>query len=206
MKVVVFGATGGTGRYIVQKLIKAGHYVTVFARSPEKVEATAGIVKIVKGDARDASAVAKAIAGQDAVIAAFGPRSLKRDDLQEVFFRNVIGGMQQAKVQRLVNLSALGAGDSAEQTNTIFKLLRHTLLKNIYDDKNRGEALITTSNIIYTNVRPGRLADKPARGNVKASLTTKGLSLLMNREDVADFMVTQLSSKEWERKSPLIGY
>lgn len=206
MKVVVFGATGGTGRYIVQKLIKAGHYVTVFARSPEKVSATAGIVKIVKGDARDASAVAKAIAGQDAVIAAFGPRSLKRDDLQEVFFRNVIGGMQQAKVHRLVNLSALGAGDSGGQTNTIFKLLRHTLLKNIYDDKNRGEALITTSNIIYTNVRPGRLADKPARGNVKASLTTKGLSLLMNREDVADFMVTQLSSKEWERKSPLIGY
>ena len=38
MKVIVFGATGTVGRLAVETLLKSGHTVTAFARSPQKLK------------------------------------------------------------------------------------------------------------------------------------------------------------------------
>ncbi len=58
----------------------------------------------------------------------------------------------------------------------------------------------------YVNVRPGQLLDAPARGGVRASLDGAGIKKELTREDLATFMVEQLHSDTWLRKSPLIGY
>ena len=55
-------------------------------------------------------------------------------------------------------------------------------------------------------LRPGRLTNSTARGGIKASLDGKGIKPFITREDLADFMLAQLSSAEWVRKSPIIGY
>jgi uncharacterized protein YbjT (DUF2867 family) len=78
MKVVVIGATGRTGRHVVKRLLEAGDDLTAFVRNQDALGLAAGRVKIVQGDSRDAAAVDAAVAGQDAVLMAFGPRSLKK--------------------------------------------------------------------------------------------------------------------------------
>ncbi|MFO0595028.1 MAG: SDR family oxidoreductase [Myxococcaceae bacterium] len=206
MKVLVIGATGGTGKHLVRKLLEQGHEVTAFARNPADVATKHERLRVVKGDARDLATVEAAVAGQDAVLNAFGPRSLKRDDLQEVQMRHLVAAMKKHGVKRVVNLSAAGAGDSAHTSPFFFKIIRGTVLRHVYADKNRAEPLLLNSDLEFINVRPGQLLDTAARGGVRVSKTGKDVKLQLTREDLADFMIGQLSSAEHVRSSPVIGY
>jgi len=205
MKIAVFGATGLTGRQVVRLLAEGGHSIRVLARAATAAETLGAPVSVVQGDARDGSAVAQTITGQDAVISVFGQRSRRKDDLQEAFYRNLITAMEQAGPQRLVALSAFGVGDSYPLIPVAFRLIRNTLLKNVYDDKDRADALLIASGLDYTNVRPARLTNGPAKSGVRASLDGRGLSSSISRADVAAFMVGQLNDQTWLRQSPLIG-
>ena len=68
MKIVVLGASRGVGLEVVRQGLEAGHKVTAFVRSPEKLEVKHVNLKSFKGDSMDAAAVAEALAGQDAVV------------------------------------------------------------------------------------------------------------------------------------------
>ena len=205
MKVLVLGATGMTGQHAVRLLLKRGDQVTAFARTPSAVPERERL-RVVQGEARDATSIARAVEGQDAVISVFGPRSLKKDDLQETFMRNVVAAMTNAGVKRLVNLSAWGAGDSYAGSGVMVRIIRSTILRHMFDDKDRGEVILLASGLDYINVRPGRLTNGDARGGVKASLTGDGIKAVLSRADLATFMVEQLESDTWVRKSPLVGY
>jgi uncharacterized protein YbjT (DUF2867 family) len=206
MKVLVIGATGLTGSLAVQKLLDRGDEVTAFIRKdfPLKHER----LKLAQGDARDAAALERAVQGQDAVFSAFGPRSMGKDDLQEAFMRNLVAAMTKAGVKRLSNLSAWGAGESYPELPFVGRMVVKTLLANLFADKMRGEEILFASGLDYVNVRPARLSNSGARGGVKASLSGKDLTTMpmMTRADLAAFMVEQLTSNDWVRKSPLIGY
>jgi uncharacterized protein YbjT (DUF2867 family) len=206
MKVLVIGATGGTGQHLVSKLLARGDEVTAFVRNPAAMTQKNERLKIAQGEARDAGSLERAVAGQDAVLSAFGPRSLKKDDIQEVFMGHLLAAMKKHGVKRLVNLSAWGAGDSASQRNLFLKILVSLVFKNVFADKERGEALLVSSDLDYINVRPAQLLNAPARGGVKASLDAKGIKPKIAREDLADFMIAQLSNATWVRKSPIVGY
>ncbi len=198
MKVLVIGATGKTGQHAVKQLLTRGHEVTAFARNR---------LRVVQGDARDVDSIDRAMQHQDAVLVAFGPRSLKKDDLQDVLMRNLIAAMKKHGVKRIVNLSGWSVGDSAAHMNFLYKyILIPLLLRNVFADKVCGEALLLASDLDYVSVRPGRLQNAPARGGVRASLDGRGLQPVMTREDLAAFMIEQLTSDAWVRKSPLIGY
>jgi uncharacterized protein YbjT (DUF2867 family) len=194
-----------TGQHAVRILMDRGDEVTAFARTPSAVKERERL-RVVQGEARDADSFGRAVEGQDAVLAAFGPRALKKDDIQETFMRNLVAAMTKAGVKRLVNLSAWGAGDSLKGGPMMMRILRATILRHLYDDKDRGEVVLLASGLDFVNVRPGRLTNGPARGGVKASLTGEGVKPVLAREDLAAFMVEQLKSDEWVRKSPLIGY
>jgi uncharacterized protein YbjT (DUF2867 family) len=206
MKVLVIGATGGTGRHLVRRLLARGHDVRALARETSAVGTKHVHLEVVRGDARDAASIDDAVAGVDAVVCAFGPRSLKKGDIQEVLARNLLAAMHRHGVRRLVNLSAWGAGESAATAGLVFAIARRTILRYVYDDKELGEVLVLGSDLDFVNVRPGRLSDDPPRGGVKATSDGRGVGHVMARADLADFMVTQLESDEWVRRSPIIGY
>ncbi len=207
MKVLVIGSTGHTGRLALRRLLDGGHEVTAFARDPSALSQAGKGLRVFQGDARDPLAVDKAMEGQDAVFCAIGPRALGKTDLQEKSLGNIVAAMEKHGVKRIVNLSAMGCGDSRGQAPWFFRaVIVPLLLKGIFQDKERGEAYLLSSALDYVNVRPGRLTTSPARGGVKASLDSKGLKAYLSYEDLADFMVRQLTENEWLRQSPLIGY
>jgi uncharacterized protein YbjT (DUF2867 family) len=208
MKVLVIGATGGTGRHLVPKLLKRAHEVTALVRSPATIAEKSDRLHQIVGDARDPAAIDRAVAGQDAVVVAFGPRSLKKDDLQEVMMRNLIAAMNQHGVKRIVNLSAWGLNNAkAAPASAIFTyFIRPVFLRHMWADKQRSESLLTSSGLNYVNVQPGRLLDLPARAGVRSSVDGKGLRPAMNREDLADFMVEQIAGSEWDGQSVIVGY
>ena len=74
MKLLIFGATGGTGRALLEQALEQGHIVTAFARDPSQVRTTHQNLRVVKGDMLDYDSVETAIRGQDAVLSALGVR------------------------------------------------------------------------------------------------------------------------------------
>jgi putative NADH-flavin reductase len=207
MKVLVVGATGNTGRLVTRRLLEQGHDVTAFARRSTAIDPH-NRLRVVEGDVRDAMTLDSAVAEQNAVIATFGPRTLAKTDVQEVFMRHLVVAMQHRNVRRLVNLSAWGSGGAAvPPRNLVVRyLLLPILLRHLLADKRRGEAHLFASDLEYTNVCPALIKDLPARGHVRASIDGLGLEQVMHREDLAEFMVEQLTNNEWVRKCVAIGY
>jgi uncharacterized protein YbjT (DUF2867 family) len=210
MKVLVIGATGGTGRHALRKLLERGHEVTAWVRRPSALpqDIPSDRLRVVTGEARDAGSLDRAVAGQDAVLVAFGPRSLKKDDVQEALYRNLIAAMNTHGVRRIVNLSAWGLNNDGAVTPSLFfkYVIRPVFLRHVFADKRRAEALLTASGLDYVNVQPGRLLDAPARGGVRASLDGRGLQPRMTRDDLAEFMVDQVENDQWLGRSVVVGY
>ena len=72
MNLLIFGATGGTGRALVEQALQQGHTVTAFARNPSKVRTTHPNLRVVKGDIASYESVESALRGQDAALSALG--------------------------------------------------------------------------------------------------------------------------------------
>lgn len=209
MKVLVLGATGATGRLIVSQAHTKGHDVVALVRSTAKA-ADLTDVKLVEGDARDAAALTRAIAGCDAVISSLGTAisPFREVTLLSMATRALVGVMTQQGVQRLVCITGLGAGDSRGHGGFFFdQLFLPLLLRKVYEDKDRQEDAIRASTLDWTIVRPTVLNDKPARGHIKALTDLSAVhGGTIARADVADFVVQQLTSDTWLRKAPLITW
>jgi putative NADH-flavin reductase len=74
VKVLVFGASGGTGTQLVEQALEQGHTVTAFARDPATIHQVHDNLRIATGDILDAASVDAAMAGQGAVLSALGTR------------------------------------------------------------------------------------------------------------------------------------
>ena len=74
MKLLVLGASGGTGKQLVQQALGQGHLVTAFVRDPAKIEVPHPNLRVVRGDVLQPDTVEAAVAGQDAVLSALGTR------------------------------------------------------------------------------------------------------------------------------------
>jgi putative NADH-flavin reductase len=166
--------------------------------------------KLVVGDARDEKALIQALRGRDAVISALGtPASPFREvKLLSQATRLLVAAMRAEKVARLVAITGIGAGNSVGHGGFVFdKLIYPLLLRNVYADKNRQEAIIRESDLDWTIVRPSVLNDKPGRDALRALTDLSqfhGGSI--SRQDVAKFVLDQVSSSTWLHQSPLISW
>lgn len=209
MRLLVLGATGGTGRVIVREAVARGHEVAALVRSPDKASALGGI-RLVVGDVRDERMLRDAVKGQNAVLSALGtPASPFREvTLLSVATRALVSAMQAENVSRLVCITGIGAGDSAGHGGFVFDhLILPLLLRNVYADKNRQEAIVRASGLSWILVRPSVLNDKPGRGSVRALTDLSDFhGGTVSREDVAKFVVDQASADTWVHRSPLVTW
>lgn len=208
-RILVLGATGGTGRAIVTQALAGGHDVTVLARSPERAGNLEG-VKIVAGDARDERALRQALKGQDAVINALGtPASPFREvTLLSTATRALVAAMKAEHVSRLVCITGMGAGDSRGHGGFMFdNVIYPLLLRKVYADKNRQEAIVRDSGLDWVLVRPSVLSNKPGGQRVRALTDLSDFhGGTIARSDVASFVLDQVRDDAWLHRAPLITW
>ena len=209
MKVLISGATGGTGREIVREAAAQGHSVVALVRSKTTATGLAG-AELVEGDARDAQVLSLALKGCSGVISSLGTAvSLFREvTLLSEATRALVKAMEGRNVRRLVCITGLGAGDSRGHGGLLFdRLFFPLLLRKVYDDKNRQEDVVRASKLDWVLVRPVVLSDKPAKGAVRALTDLSGVhGGNVARSDVAKFVVQQLTDDTWLRRAPLITW
>jgi uncharacterized protein YbjT (DUF2867 family) len=208
-KLLVLGATGGTGRHVVTKALARGYDVTVLARSAEKAGQLRG-AKVVVGDALDETALRRALEGRDAVVSALGtPASpFKEVTLLSSASRVLVDAMKAENVRRLVAITGMGAGDSANHGGCLFdRLIFPLLLRHVYADKNRQEAIVKDSGLDWVLVRPSVLNDKPGGRAVRALEDLRQFhGGTVSREDVASFVLDQVQGEDWLHRSPLVTW
>lgn len=210
MRIVVFGASGGTGRELVKQGLAQGHEVTAFVRNPAAF--TGGDqLHVVVGDALDAKAVAVAIVGQDVVLSALGG-TLGDDTLLPESIGHILAAMKREGVRRLIVLGASGVWPGAAKRlstpmRIMAQILDATLLKKPFRAQRAMQMRIQASETEWIVVQPPRLLNKPGTGSFRVdgeALPADGIRIA--RADVATFMLAQLSSAEWMRKSPFIAW
>ena len=208
MKLVVFGATGGTGREVVSQALEAGHDVTAFVRDPNASGIARERLRIVVGDTlHDDAKVAEAVRGQDAVVSALGRRnSLRSDDLIRLSLQSIVSAMERNGVRRLIFVSAFGVGDSKRDAPLIPRIMYRLLLGNLFADKKAAEDDLRRSSVDWTVVYPTMLTDggRTRSYRVGERLELSGMPKI-SRADVADFVVAQLESRDYVRKVAVIS-
>lgn len=206
MKVLVLGATGGTGRLIVQDALEKGHWVVAMVRSKASAPDLLG-ADIIEGDVRDQSALMRALDGCDAVISSLGTGvGFSEVSLLTEATHALIPAMNRSGVRRLVCISALGVGDSRGHGGFVFdRLFQPLLLRHAYKDKGRQEDAIRASALDWVIVRPGMLTNDAARGSLRAIADLASVhGGKVARADVARFVVEQLANDTWLKQTPVL--
>ena len=208
-KILVLGATGGTGRLIVNQAVARGYDVVALVRSLEKASDIKG-AKLIVGDARDERSLREALKGRDAVISALGTPAgpVREVTLLSTATRALVNTMKVEHVSRLVCITGIGAGDSAGHGGFLFdKLIFPLLLRKVYADKNRQEAIVKDSGLDWVLVRPSVLNNKPGRGTIRAFTDLSSFhGGSISRADVANFALDGLRTDTWLHRSPLITW
>ena len=198
-RVLVIGATGGTGRELVTQALTRGYDVTALVRDPSRLAITDARLTVARGDVLDPGSLDAAARGCDAVLCALGHKKfLGPTTIQSEGTRNLIGAMERQGIRRLVAETSLGLGDSAGRLGLIYTLLTLPIVLPFYfADKTRQERVIAGSDRDWVIVRPGALTSGRATGRYRQGpgaatgdyLWTRSIS----RADVAAFMLDQLS-------------
>lgn len=199
-RVLIVGATGGTGRQLVGQALERGYAVTALVRNPSKLQLEHPQLSIIQGDVLDYISVEKAMRGQEAVLCALGhKRFFYPTFILSEGTRNLLRAMEAQGVRRLVCESSLGIGNSVGRMGLYYTLLIIPIILPFYFwDKTRQERIIAASRVEWVIVRPGALTNRKKRGSYRQGNQVGSFlwTVRISREDVADFMLSQLADNK----------
>jgi putative NADH-flavin reductase len=197
-RVLIIGATGGTGRQLVSQALERGHFVTALVRTPSKLSIEHSNLQVVKGDVLDYASVEAAMRGQEAVLSALGhKRFFSPARVLSEGTRNLLRAMEAHGVSRFICETSLGLGDSAGRMGLYYTLFVIPFVLPLYFwDKTRQERLIAASRVEWVVVRPAVLTDEATRGAYRHGRAVGSFlwTLRIPRADVADFMLNQITT------------
>jgi uncharacterized protein YbjT (DUF2867 family) len=210
MRILIIGASQGTGALAAAAALDKGHSVTAFSRSPQKLALEHARLEKVPGDFHQAASVEAVMAGHDGVIVTASATGLRAFKENPRYFSQgtgyAIDAMKRSGVKRLVVLSALGTGDSASLMNPVLRaVVLGFLLKGPFEDHLRQEEQVRASGLEWVIARPGRLTDGPARRSYVKTTAIEPVPSTISRADVADFLVQACEVPTWVGHAVQLG-
>jgi uncharacterized protein YbjT (DUF2867 family) len=210
MKLLLLGATGRTGKHIIEEAIIRGHKISAIARDPEKLKDFK--INIIQGTPYDYETVERAITDCDAVINTLNI-SRKSDnpwaslaapkDLISTSASNSIKAMEKAGIKRFVALSTIGAGRSWKTTPVILKfIVTISNLKFAFLDHGKQEEILENSSIDYTICRAPMLSAEINRtGAIATSEGEKPANMVLSRNSAAEFFINIIENNLYIRET-----
>ena len=195
-RVLVVGATGGTGRAVVERLLADGHRVTAFSRHASRLRDRFEDVETVDGDVTSADAVGRAVAGHDAVVVTVGiaenPIRVRLlgpartpIDVRSRGTRNVVDAMRRHGVRRLVVQSSYGVGESSDLLGLSDRLFFRLVLAPQIRDTELQERIVRSSMLDWVLVQPVHLTDAADGREPFVSTTGESGGMKVSRSSVA---------------------
>lgn len=205
-RLLIVGASGRTGKELVDQALERGYQVTAMVRERSRLARDHPRLDAAVADVLDAEAVQRAVSGHDAVLCALGHgRFLGPGRILSQGTDNIVAAMRQGGVRRLVCETSLGIGDSAFRMGLYYTFfVIPVILPFYYWDKTRQERLISESELEWVIVRPAVLTDGRRTGRIRHGFRVGSFVLTRRiaRADVASFMLDQLESDEYVGTAP----
>ncbi len=189
--ILLFGATGGTGAFVLSQALSAGHAVTVVARDPTKISTAHTNLRVLQGDMSDVASIQRAFdKNYDAVISALGVYLKHPGTVLTDGTKNIVMAMTAKNIKRIIVVSSLGAGETKGVGPWWVKAFQRFVLKNTLIDKTGQEKTIQSAGLLWTFIRPPRLMNGPQLGGYvtwtgREPPTGTKLKWQVNRADVA---------------------
>jgi len=209
MRITVFGATGGTGKQLVEQALEAGNDVVAYVRNPSKLDMNHKHLTIVQGKLTDQALIERAVRGANAVISVLGPRGGSKSKPLTEGMQNIIAAMKKQGVRRLIISSTLSAKDPNDlpefRARALVNLVKLTM-HAVYEEIVSVAETVRASDLDWTIVRLTMLNDKPKSGKVRVGYLGKGeVGTWISRADIADFMLKQVEDTKYLRQAPAIS-
>jgi putative NADH-flavin reductase len=209
MRITIFGATGGTGKQLVEQALAEGNEVVAFARKPSKLNIMDKNLTIVQGELTDEALIENAVKGADAVISVLGPRGDSRIKPLTQGMHNIIDAMKKQGVRRLIISSTLSAKDPNDLSEFRAKALVNFVkvtMHAAYEEIVSVAETVRASDLDWTIVRLTMLNNNPKSGKVRAGHLGRGeVGTWISRADLAEFMLKQIQDTKYLRQAPAIS-
>ncbi len=209
MRVAVFGASGRTGRPLVEQALARGHEVRALVRDPAKLQVGHERLVVIQGDVLDAAKAGETVAGTDAVLSALGQTNASPRDVQARGVENIVAAMERHGVRRLVSLTGAGVRDPRDEPKLVDRAITFLLKRlqpNVLEDGVRHAEVIKASDLEWVIVRGPRLTEGPKRGGYQVGMVGKNSGTQISRADLAGFMLDQLTTDANLRQMPVVSY
>ena len=198
MNITIIGASAGIGLETVKRGLNRNHSITTLSRSEIHREEKKPFNRIL-GDATNKADLVNSIQNADALIVTLGTgKNMKATTLFSDFAKLIVEIHRENKINiPIIFVTGFGAGESNNYVSWIVKLFLNYFLKDVYADKTKMEEIITSSDLNWTVVRPGRLLDKELTAQYRIeNKLFKGINIGgINRADVADFLIKQAENQ-----------
>ena len=209
-KIIVFGASGGTGKQVVTMALQKGMKVTAIVRNPAVFNMENPNLKVVKGDVLVPLTFRNELEGQDAVISCLGIPKIQETTLYSSGMRNILQAMEQFTVKRIMCISS-GALDIPPGSSFIMKFLLKNVLqrlyKPIYSDMRLMENSLKNTELDWTIVRAPKLSDGKYTGKYR-DITRQPLKGIpkISRADLAAYLLGHLEDRSVMKKTVDVAY
>jgi putative NADH-flavin reductase len=209
VRLTVFGATGRTGKLVVEQALAAGHEVTALARNPAAVPERDRLT-VQQGDVLDPAAVERAVAGNDAVVSALGVADRKPTTVFSEGVGNMLRAMKATGTTRIVALSADGVEENPNVNlgqRLVTKLVVARIFRSRWEDMLRMERELAGSDADWTAIRAPGLKDGQRTGKYRISngAPIKDSSRI-SRADLADYILAHLDDTAAYRQIVGVSY
>jgi putative NADH-flavin reductase len=192
-KIIVFGASGGIGKKVVEQALHAGYPVTAIVRNPALFTISHQNLEIVKGDVLQAYSFENSIHKDDMIVSCLGVQKREPTKLYSTGITNISVAMQKAGARRILCISAAAVIVPPKMSfilQLFTKYILQRIFKYMYADLRLMEKIISGSDLDWTVIRPPRLINSKWTGKYRITIN-ESLSnpSKISRADVADYIL-----------------
>jgi len=186
MRIAVFGATGRTGRPLVDQALERGHEVVALSRSPQR--RLPDPVEVVIGDARDAERVRDVVDGADAVASVLAIEAgIEPTTMLSDATRTIVDSMAAEDVRRIV-ITANATVFTDREIEDPYRI--------VADEHRRDVALLRGTTLDWTVLAPALLRDGEP-GDLEVVLDAKATHTEMSRVGLAAAVLDAIDREAW---------
>lgn len=207
---IVFGATGPTGREFVKQALDKGCELTIVVRDPLSFDMNHPKMKVIKGDVMKRSSFENEMLGKDAVISCLGSGGKTKPTLiYSKGIENIISTMEKSSVKRITCISALclSTNDRMSFMGKLLTKFVQKIYKEPYKDMRSMEKILEKANLQWTIVRPPMLTNKTKTGIYRLGINGHiSRPFSISRADLASYMLKSINDSRTFRAKVEIAY
>ena len=216
MRILILGATGRTGRFLVEEAVKQGYDINVLLRDKGRLNVSSKSITLFEGTPSNINALLPAMQGCEAILSTlnisrtsdfpWAPLRTPKNFLSAAM-ENIIKAADQLQIKRIIITTAWGVSETKKEIPFWFRwLIDYSNIGYAYRDHELQEELLKNTSLNYTAIRPSALTNALNNKEILISFNNSpSPRLIISRQNVARFMLYVLKNDLYIKQSPTVS-